>query len=628
VFLTIFLVALVMPIVAERLRLPGVIGLVLGGLVVGPQVLGLIELPGLVSQLGGLGILYLMFLAGLELDLEVLGKAKRHAIVFGLLTFALPFVVGTAANLALGFGVAAAILVGSFWASHTLVAYPIIRRHGLAGDPAVTATLGATIITDSLALMVLAIVVAVEESGSTPALIAARLFIGFVLLGIVAFVLVPKLTLWFFRGLGQDGILRFLFVMVCLLGVSVVADLGGTEPIVGAFFAGLALNRLVPNTGFLMRRIEFVGSAILIPIFLISVGMLVDLSVVTDPDTLLLAAAFTAVTVGTKYAAAWMTGRTFGFDKPRIQVMFSLSVAQAAATLAAAVVGFRAGIIDEKTVNAALLVILVTVIIASWSASRAAQKIPVTPAASTARLGGNVLVPVARLDATHHLLELALMIARADAGTVIPLHVVTQRDAASVAQGRETQVAAEQFISSSGAESVGIVRIDSSIVRGISHATLETAATMVLVGWTETSTTRRTVLGSVVDDVVSRVPAPVVVAHLPHLRFDRVLLVEVKGASPVEIAAAHDLAIRVSRSYSTKVAARWLHEPGFPGIPVATDDTITDQDLVVIAAPGGSEFTRSIDDFVNAAPNQAILAIRSYAESPNGFASVSEMMRD
>ncbi|MBK5269366.1 MAG: cation:proton antiporter, partial [Acidimicrobiia bacterium] len=288
VFLTLFLVALVMPIAAERVRLPGVLGLVVGGLIVGPQVLGLLELPGLVSQLGGFGIIYLMFLAGLELDLDVLVRDKRHAVIFGLLTFALPIIVGTVANLLLGFGVAAAILIGSFWASHTPVVYPTIRRYGLASDPAVTATMGATIITNSLALIVLAAVVAVEASGSPPAVIAVRLLAGFAILAVVAFVLVPKLTLWFFRGLGQDGILRFLFVMVCLLGVSVVADLGGTEPIVGAFFAGLALNRLVPNTGFLMRRIEFVGSAILIPIFLVSVGMLVDLSTVTDPRTLLL----------------------------------------------------------------------------------------------------------------------------------------------------------------------------------------------------------------------------------------------------------------------------------------------------------------------------------------------------
>lgn len=628
VFLTLFLVALVMPIAAERVRLPGVLGLVVGGLVVGPQVLGLLELPGLVSQLGGFGIIYLMFLAGLELDLEVLVRDKRHAVIFGLLTFALPILVGTAANLLLGFGVAAAILIGSFWASHTPVVYPTIRRHGLASDPAVTATMGATIITNSLALIVLAAVVAVEASGSPPAIIAVQLLGGFAILALVAFVLVPKLTLWFFRGLGQDGILRFLFVMVCLLGVSAVADLGGTEPIVGAFFAGLALNRLVPNTGFLMRRIEFVGSAILIPIFLVSVGMLVDLSTVTDPRTLLLAGVFTAVTIVTKYGAAWITGQLFKFDMAHVEVMFSLSVAQAAGTLAAAIVGLRVGIIDETAVNATLLVVLATIIVASWSAGRGSDKIPVAVSSSPSKLGRQVLVPVARLDGFDRLIELGLMLARADAGTVVPLHVVTSRDAESVARGRQMQITAEQFISSRGAESAGLVRIDASIVRGISHASLETEASVVLIGWTETSAARRTALGSVVDDAVSRVPAPVVVAYLPHLTFDRVLVVEVKGASPIEIGAARDLAIRVGRSNSTKVAAWWIHGPGPVESPLPRDTRILPGDLVVLAAPGGTDFTKTINDFVSASPDQPVLAIRSYAESPNGFVPMTEMFLD
>jgi len=628
VFLTIFLVTLVMPIIAERLRLPGVLGLVLGGLLVGPQGLGLLELPGLVSQLGGFGILYLMFLAGLELDLDVLARDKQHAVVFGILTFLLPISVGIATNVAFGFGVAAAILVGSFWASHTPVVYPTIRRHGLASEPAVTATLGATIITNTLALMVLAVVVAVEASSRPPVLIGLQLLAGFIVLGVVAFVLVPKVTLWFFRGLGQDGILRFLFVMVVLLGVSVVADLGGTEPIVGAFFAGLALNRLVPNTGFLMSRIEFVGSAILIPMFLVSVGMLVDLSKVTDPRTLTLAAAFTIVTITTKYGAAWIIGRMFGFDQPRVEVMFSLSVAQAAATLAAAIVGLRAGIIDETIVNATLLVVLITVIVASWSAGRASDRIPSAISAAPSKLGRKILVPVARRDGTDQLIEMALMLARSDGGTVVPLHVVTTRDTTAVDQGRSVQLAAERYISSHGAESTGLVRIDASIVRGISNSSLETQASVVLVGWTETSATRRTVLGSVVDDVVSRVPAPVIVAHLPHLNFDRVLVEEVKGASPVEIGAARDLAIRIGRAYATKVAAWWIHGPGKVESPLPRDNQIREGDLVVLAAPGGPDFTRSIADHVAAAPERPILAIRTYAERPHGFIEMSELFRD
>ena len=541
------LVALVFPIVAERLRLPGVLGLVIGGLIIGPQVLGLLELPGLVAQLGGFGVLYLMFLAGLELDLDVLGRNRRQAGAFGALTFALPLSVGAGVALMVGFALPAALLIGSFWASHTLVAYPTVRRHGLARDPSVTATLGATVITDTLALIVLAVVVAVESSGSPPLILGIRLGIGLAALGFVAFVVVPRITVWFFRGLGQDGVLRFLFVMCSLLGVAALADLAGSEPIVGAFFAGLALNRLVPDSGFLMRRIEFVGSSLLIPIFLISVGMLIDLSVVTESRTLSLAAAFTAVTIGTKYAAAWITGRLFGFDTAQVNVMFSLSVAQAAATLAAAVIGFEAGVIGETTVNAALLVILVTVLVASWSAGRAAPKV-VPPPAVVQKLGRSVLVPIANLDAATHLIEFALSVARADGGSVVPLHVVTTATPTAIAAGRALQATAEHMVAAHGAEVEGIVRIDASVVRGIANAVLEADASLVVIGWTETSQARRAVLGSVVDDVVARVPAPVVVASLPHLDLDRVVIVAAKGASPVELTAADELATRIGRS--------------------------------------------------------------------------------
>jgi Kef-type K+ transport system membrane component KefB/nucleotide-binding universal stress UspA family protein len=627
VFLTLMLVALVLPIVAERVRVPGVIGLVLGGLIVGPQVLGLLELQGLVAQLGGFGVLYLMFLAGLELDLDILDAGRRQAGVFGLLTFALPITVGTLAALVTGFRIAAAILIGSFWASHTLVAYPTVRRHGLARDPAVTATLGATVLTDSLALIVLAVVVAAETATMGPELLAVRLALGLGVLLAFAFVALPRVTAWFFRGLGQDGVLRFLFVMCSLLATSVIADLAGTEPIVGAFFAGLALNRLVPNSGFLMRRIEFVGSSLLIPIFLISVGMLIDLSVVTERRTLILAAVFTAVTVATKYGAAWITGRIFGFDSARIGVMFALSVAQAAATLAAAVIGFEAGVIGETTVNAALLVILVTVLLASWTAARAAPRVPPLPA-EPRKLGRNVLVPVANIDAAPRLVELALLIARADAGAVAPLHVVTTPTAPAMARGRALQVAADRLVSSRGAEVAGVVRIDASVVRGIANAVLETDASLVVVGWTATSPARRVVLGSVVDDVVARVPAPVAIAHLPHLDVDRIVIVGARGVSRREAVAAAELAGRIARGGGWRIAV--CHDDGSTLLgdlphPHIDAGAIAPRDLLVAAAPGGEALTRAFAELIAAHPVQPIVALRGFAEAPHGFTPVSEM---
>ena len=628
VFLTLMLVALVFPVVAERVGLPGVIGLVIGGLLVGQEGLGLLELPGVVSQLGGFGVLYLMFLAGLELDLDVLQKGLRQAVTFGLLTFALPLGLGLAAALLLGYGAAAAVLIGSFWASHTLVSYPTVRRHGLSRDPAVTATLGATILTDSLALVVLAVVVAIETSTGTPSVIGAQLAIGLSILGVVAFVLLPRLTTWFFRGLGQDGVLRFLFVVCSLLGVAVIADLAGTEPIVGAFFAGLALNRYVPDSGFLMRRIEFVGIAILIPVFLISVGMLIDLSVVTSARTLLLALVFTGVTVVAKYGAARLTAQFFGFDHDRVTVMFSLSVAQAAATLAAAIVGFEAGIIDETTVNAALLVILLTVLLASWTAGRAAPKVAFLESEGTDKLGSRIVVPVANFEAIPRLIELAHMIARADAGAIMPLHVITAPDDEAMRAGRSIQHRAEEVVAAQGAESAGILRVDDSVARGIINVVLETEATLVVTGWTEIPSARRVILGSVMDDIIARVPAPVVVAHLPHLDIEGVVVWNPSGATSVEAQFAQRLGGRVARGSGRRLAvvrSSSSDEAPDDGVVVIEPSDVTDADLVVIAGSGGAEFARRVEDTVERSPHRAMIAIRVFADKPREHESMAGM---
>ena len=258
VFFVLAFVMLTAPLVAERLRLPGVVGLVMAGLVVGPEGLGLLAREGTIAQLGGFGLLYLMFLAGLELDLGAVRRDRRPAIVFGLLTFAIPIASGTGVALLHGFSVAASVLIGSLWASHTLVAYPIVRRAGIVSDKSVVAAIGATVITDSLALIVLAVVARSHEAEGGIRFLAT-LIPGLVVLAMATLWILPSLARWFFTGLGQDRTLRFLFVLVGFLGAAVLAEVVGIEGIVGAFLAGLALNALVPNGGALMQRVEFVG---------------------------------------------------------------------------------------------------------------------------------------------------------------------------------------------------------------------------------------------------------------------------------------------------------------------------------------------------------------------------------
>lgn len=630
VFATLAALLLVAPLVAERLRLPGVIGLVLAGLVVGPEGLGLLSRSGTVEQLGGFGLLYLMFLAALELDLEELTSNRRPTAIFGVFTFAIPMTLGTLTAGLLGFDLLASVLIGSLWASHTLVAYPIVRRGGIVRDPSVTAAVGATVITDTLALVVLAVVAASFETGGGFGFLAA-LLPGLVILGAVVLWALPRLARWFFSGIGQDRTVRFLFVLTAFLASAVLAELVGVEGIVGAFLAGLALNRSVPNRGALMQRIEFVGSSFLVPIFLISVGMLVDVGVVLERDTLLLAVAFAAVAMGSKWLAAEVSGRLFSFDRAQVGVMFALSNSQAAATLAATIVGFELRLIDQRVVNAVLIVILVTVTVSSWVAARATRGIAVTSKADD-RLGTVVLTPIARPETMGEIVRLGLWLAQSDGGQVVPVHVVTSPDPAAVARSQTLTHQVEETATRMGAEVEAFVRVDRSVADGVLNTVVERDATMVLLGWKGGSTAKDRVLGSLLDDVVERVPCAIGVCWLPGSTYTRIVVIAshehrtemgvlssfsrrlAKGANlPVTVAGDVDVA-QWDPSWAlieTEVASRNLLGLLGPG------------DIVLI--PGGS--TRSIGtlahELVEGSPSLSVVIVSP--PTPTGEAGIPEL---
>lgn len=481
-FLVVLVVILAGPLIVERLRLPGMIGLLLGGMVVGPTVLDWVEREGAVSGIGQIGLLLLMFMAGLELDLDDFARNRTNAIRFGVLTFAIPLVAGAlVGGLGFGYGLGAAVLFGSLWASHTLVAYPIAREHGLGSDRGVAMAVGGTVITDTLALFVLAVVVGAHEGGSGPALVGS-LVGGLALLAAVALVVLPRAMRWFFRGPGQDRGLRFVSVLCAFSACAVIAHVVGLEGIVGAFFAGLALNRLVPNRSGLMERLEFFGSSLLIPFFLVSTGMLIDPAAFTDGHTLALAAASLAVVGGGKLAAAWLGGRAAGLTRAQIGMVFSLSVAQAAATLATVIIGFQAGIFGDDLVNSTLVVVLVSLVAATVGASRAAPRIPAEAGDEHGKLGTAVLVPVTD-GSTPGRLRLAARLAAADGGVVLPLAIVAEgTDPGALAQARGRLAEAEGVVRGLASESRGVLRIDDSIPAAALHAASEHDASLVVAG--------------------------------------------------------------------------------------------------------------------------------------------------
>ena len=391
VFFGVVFVIAVFPWLAERVRVPGIIGLLLGGLLLGQNGLGIVPAGDLViPAVGHIGLLYLMFLAGVELDLAVLQRYRNKAVAFALLTFAIPLAFGFGAATALGYGTAASLLVGSLVASHTLVTYPTVRSYGLGSNGAVATAVGATVLTDTLALLVLAAVAGSATGQASGAQLALRMGIGLTALVVWCFLVLPFVGRAFFRGIGQERTLRFVFLLAALLSAAVVAQVFEIEGLVGAFFAGLGLNQLVPNRSPLMERTEFFGSALLIPLFLISVGLIIDPAVVADPETLGVAGALIAACLGGKALAAALTRPLFRFTWAEAGTVFALTSPQAAATLAATVIGFELGLLNKTVVNAVLVLIVVSLLVASAAAGLAGRR--VAPVASAVEQLGRAVV--------------------------------------------------------------------------------------------------------------------------------------------------------------------------------------------------------------------------------------------
>jgi Kef-type K+ transport system membrane component KefB len=414
-FFVLFAVILLGPIVFTRFRLPGLIGLLLGGYVIGPHGLGLIAAGNhTVPELGELGLLYLMFVAGLELDLLVLRAYGRAAVALGLLAFGVPLSLGLLVGWAMGWSFAATLLLGALLSSHTLITYPVLREAGLGGNPAVATAVGATVLTDTLALIVLALVSGTQTGSGSVVTIVGEIVLGFVVLIAVGFLVLPRVVDAIMRYWSTDRIARYVVVVVALLFMAMLAQTFGIEGIVGAFFAGLALNRLVPNEGPSMERVEFFGAAVFIPVFVVSIGLLLDPSVMFKGETLALAAVICACALGGKLVACWLAGALLGFSRAERAAMYALTVPQAAATLAVTLIGFEIGLFGTSVVNAVLVLILVSIVVSALLSERVVNWMPTQ--AHTPPLGANVIVVTPAAGPSDAAVRTATRLARPDGG--------------------------------------------------------------------------------------------------------------------------------------------------------------------------------------------------------------------
>jgi Kef-type K+ transport system membrane component KefB len=477
-FLLLFLVVLLGPAIMNRARIPGIIGLLVGGWAIGPHGLNLVQQGNqTVPELGQFGLLYLMFAAGLELDLGVFNVYRRKAVAFGLAAFLLPFACGFAVGRGINFSIPAAVLLGSLAASHTLITYPLVREAGLAKNPAVASAVGATVLTDTLSLTVLAVVAGTQTGSGSTASIVAQLVVGFIVLILFSLLVLPWAAKWTFRRLGSDRSVRFLVALIAFLAASSVAQVFHIEGLIGAFFAGLGLNKLVPNEGQTMHQIDFFGSSVFVPIFLVSTGLLLDPSVMFEPETLKFAALFIVSCIGGKALAAVFANRGLKVSRPEATLMWAISIPQAAATLAATTVGFDIGLFDTIVVNAVLVLILVSIVTSTLLVPVVARQVEV-PAAGEPALGERVLLAVHNEEPSPAATQLASRLARPDGGVV---HTLLVRHNSNRTVDRRVVAALSSLAVKEGFDGDVHVAVDRSTAHAVVHGCTDLGASIVVV---------------------------------------------------------------------------------------------------------------------------------------------------
>lgn len=521
IFALVLLIILVSTIILKRVKIPGIVGLIIAGVIVGPNGFGVLQRDASMILFGTVGILYIMFLAGLEMDMIGFKRTKARSITFGALTFLVPISIGTISFLYLfGYEFKAAVLLGSMFASHTLLAYPIISKLGLAKNEAVTVTIGGTIITDTAVLIVLAIIVGSMEGNVSAGywlMLAAKL-VAFV--AVVLF-LFPAIAKFIFKQIESEKGAQFIFVLTLVFAASFLAELAGVEAILGAFLAGLALNQLIPHTSALMNRLEFVGNNIFVPFFLLSVGMLVDISVLFEGwEALGIVVTVTALAIATKWIAAYVTQKVYGYSLTQRNLIFGLSTARAAATLAVILVGFEIGIIEEFALNMTVVLILITSLVSSFITEKAGKTLAIIESRRKPDLSekpDRILVPIANPATIENLIDLSIMLKNPDYHEPIyPLAVVIDNEHAEEEIFKKNKMLQEAIKHASATDhDVQLVsKIDLNISSGILRAIKEMMITEVVLGWNAKITARDRIFGSVLDNLLENTEQMILVCKI------------------------------------------------------------------------------------------------------------------
>jgi Kef-type K+ transport system membrane component KefB len=582
-----FIVILLVPLLFRRFHIPGILGLILSGVLIGPNGLNVLEKSDAINLFSTIGLLYIMFMAGLELDTNEFNKYKHKSLLFGLFTFAIPLLVGfPICYYILKFDYQASFLVASMFSTHTLISYPIVSRWGIGTHQAVAITVGGTILTDTAVLIMLAVILnTVNEGFYYPFWI--QLVFSLLLFSIVMFKIIPPISRWFFRKVESEKHSHYIFVLSVIFFAAFLSEIAGLEPIIGAFMAGLALNSLVSHTSALFNRIEFIGNALFIPFFLVSVGMLVDLSVLFKGNhAIMIALILTTVALLVKWLAAWLTQQVFSFEGVHRRLIFGLSSSHAAATLAIILVGYEAEILDENTLNATIILILITCVVSSVVTEGAARALLLKQGLSDQHVNAidqdhvsdKFLLAMANPRSVDRFLELIVVLR----GKVkqIPLHIlqVVPADFPEEDVPVEDEFTRDLHKKAAALDTPILFsrEPDFHIASGISRVANQLDAHFILLGWPQKSGLIDRVFGEILDNVLDTAPQHILVCRLqlPLIAHRRLII----GLPPLaftepgftdcfkkwmQLSLAFHLDVLIFCSEEAKGYIKKLHSPGY-----------------------------------------------------------------
>ncbi|MDE7396200.1 MAG: cation:proton antiporter [Muribaculum sp.] len=495
IFFIVLVIILLAPIILNRLKIPHIIGMIVAGIAIGPHGIDLLNRDASFEIFGQVGILYLMFLAGIEIDMYHLQQNIRKGFSFGLMTFIIPLFTGTICSvMLLNVDWLTAILLASMFASHTLIAYPVVSRFELTKSPTVITAIAGTIVAVLGSLIVLGSVVSVATRGYFSFGTLAWLLVKLAIYSLIIIYTFPRLTKWFFRKFA-DNVTQFIYVLALVFLASITAKMIGLESVLGAFFAGVILNRYIPATSALKNRIEFVGNAIFIPYFLIGVGMLINIKVlVSGWSTIYTAAAMSLIAIVGKWLPAIVTQKIYGMTRTDRMMLFGLTNAHAAVALAAVMIGYNIGIINETIINGTVVMILVTCIVSSLVTENAAARMKMDEVRDALESGDDgtpkidrrihSLVSVPNPVIAPALVDFAMMLRGPywNHSTIYALHVRNDNTPGSRAIGRNALDVAVKTGAATDTRIIPIERYDLNVATGLLNTIEERDITDVIMG--------------------------------------------------------------------------------------------------------------------------------------------------